>query len=242
MIRFCPNCQSERPLTEFYCQGVLDDGSTCNWDLTTVEVREPDSSAVSVSPTISHTPGGRTCSNGHPVEVGDLICMTCGAVIDDAPAPSAALSSQQAEPTHQEHIATEIAGWTIQSRLPATSAVTELFLALSGDNQTRGVLTLYGGGSEPDPAVYDAIRRMSDDHLPHIYEIGRWQDRAFEISEEITGGSLSDAKIDGANLDVVRIVVFEIGKALASFSQSGLRHRDISPSNVPSEHSIHWIW
>jgi len=30
----------------------------------------------------------------------------------------------------------------------------------------------------------------------------------------------------------LKTVIFEIGKALGSFSQSGLRHRDITPANI----------
>ena len=40
MIRLCPNCRTERPLTEFYCEGTRD-GVTCHWDLSGVEISEP---------------------------------------------------------------------------------------------------------------------------------------------------------------------------------------------------------
>ncbi|WP_245510424.1 AAA domain-containing protein [Rhizobium pisi] len=116
--------------------------------------------------------------------------------------------------------------------MPSISTVRERFLAIEPETGKRGILTLYADGSEPDPSVYDAIRNMPDDHLPQVYEVGRWHDRAFEISEEITGGSLEEAQLDGANLGVVNSVVFEIGKALGSFSQAGLRHRDITPANI----------
>ncbi|MET3591811.1 hypothetical protein ABID26_001195 [Mesorhizobium shonense] len=80
--------------------------------------------------------------------------------------------------------------------------------------------------------MYDAIRSMPHDHLPEIYEVGRWEDRTYEISEDIKGGTLEDTKPDRRDLEAVRSVVFEIGKALGSFSQSGLRHRDIRPANI----------
>lgn len=238
MIRFCPNCKTERPLSEFYCQSVLEDGATCNWDLTTVSVREAGKGDATgteyASPVRAQAPALRTCPNGHPVDEGDLICMACGAEISDEvpPIEPVTLETPPEEAPIAEVIATEIAGWTIESRMPSISTVRERFLAIEPETGKRGILTLYADGSEPDPSVYDAIRNMPDDHLPEVYEVGRWHDRAFEISEEITGGSLEEAQLDGANLGVVNSVVFEIGKALGSFSQAGLRHRDITPSNI----------
>ncbi|WP_427149319.1 protein kinase domain-containing protein [Rhizobium leguminosarum] len=136
-----------------------------------------------------------------------------------------------AEPNEQTQQATEIAGWTVETRLPTSSAVRELFSVSSRDGE-KAILTLYADGSEPDPAVYDAIRNMPDDHLPHIFDVGRWNDRAYEIAEEIKGGSLEGLSFDGDNIASVKTMVFEIGKALGSFAQAGLRHRDISPANV----------
>ncbi|WP_309547143.1 AAA domain-containing protein [Rhizobium rhizogenes] len=129
-------------------------------------------------------------------------------------------------------IATNVSGWNIESRLPSTSAVRERFLVIEPEAGKRGILVLYADGSEPDPSVYDAIRNMPEDHLPQIYDVGRWNERAYEIVEEITGGNLDEAHFDGANLALVKTVVFEIGKALGSFSQAGLRHRDITPSSI----------
>jgi len=238
MIRFCPNCETERPLSEFYCQAVLQDGATCNWDLTTVAVREAGKGRaenVELSrPALPTGPSARTCPHGHSVDVGDLICMTCGAEIPERAEPTAlqGLEAPSADTPAADVTATKISGWNVESRLPSTSAVRERFLAIEPETGTRGILVLYTDGSEPDPSVYDAIRNMPDDHLPRIYDVGRWNERAYEIVEEITGGNLSEAQFDGTDVDLVKTVVFEIGKALGSFSQAGLRHRDITPSNI----------
>ena len=37
MIRLCPNCNTERPVTEFFCEGTVD-GHNCGWDLSSVDV------------------------------------------------------------------------------------------------------------------------------------------------------------------------------------------------------------
>ncbi|PDT32288.1 histidine kinase [Rhizobium sp. L9] len=162
--------------------------------------------------------------------------MQCGAEIGEGPVSAIEPAQQNPDAEDEfaadENVATEIAGWRIEARLPSASAVRERFLAINVEAGTRGVLTLYADGSEPDPSVFDAIRNMPDDHLPRIYEVGRWHERAYEISEEISGGSLAEAKFDGSNLGVVNSIAFEVGKALGSFSQAGLRHRDITPANI----------
>lgn len=236
MIRFCPNCKTERPLSEFYCEGVLDDGATCNWDLTTVVAREPDkpveaASQVTAAAIVEAAP--RLCTNGHVVDDGDLICIICGADVV-AETPTVEVSSDPAVPADPipGEVATEIGGWTIESRLPSPSAVRERFLVIEKETERRGILTLYTDGSEPDTAVYDAIRNLPDDHLPIIYGVGRWHDRAYEIAEATTGGDLEGSRFEGRDVEVMRTIVFEIAKALGSFSQAGLRHRDIQPSNI----------
>ncbi|ASW08558.1 protein kinase domain-containing protein [Rhizobium sp. 11515TR] len=241
MIRLCPNCNTERPLSEFFCQNVLTGGKTCNWDLTSVAIREPGASSaqsadslLDVSAPAASLPHERTCPNGHPVEEGDLLCVTCGAEIEmDGPA----LATVVAEPASNTSpvsasVPTEIGGWTVESRIASSSSVRERFIATNPVSGQRGVLTLYADGAEPDTAVYDAIRNMPLDHLPEIFEIGRWNGRAYEISEEITGGTLEQLIANSSDTDLLRTITFEIGKALGSFSQAGLRHRDIRPSNV----------
>ena len=57
------------------------------------------------------------------------------------------------------------------------------------------------GGSRRNPiapeAIYDALRRVSLEHVPQILATGRWQDRAYEVAEELKGGTLADLGIVG---------------------------------------------
>jgi hypothetical protein len=61
---------------------------------------------------------------------------------------------------------------------------------------------------------------------------GRWQDRAFEVSEEITGGTLADLGLLPNDPQTLSRIVDEVGRALQSFSECGLRHRDLRPDAV----------
>ncbi len=233
MIRFCPNCETERPLSEIYCQGELPGGATCYWDLSSTPFQEPGARLATIAPP-SEAPSAPACVNGHRVDPGDLICMTCGAELHDrGPAADVPVPSETtAQSISPALTATEISGWTIESRIASSGPIHERFLVTREGVDARAVLTLYADGSEPDTAIYDAIRTLPHDHAPDIYDVGRWQDRAYEVSEEIIGTNLTAAGLDGRDIGVVHRVVSEIGGALSAFGNIGLRHRDIQPGNI----------
>jgi len=225
MIRFCPNCSTERPLTEFFCEGMRD-GATCHWDLSVVEIVQPGTSPRPVSAALQTS--GPVCPNGHSVGPGDLLCPVCELPVGVLAAP-ALFETPQAAP---EAESTVVDGWRLQVRLPASSPVRERFVAVRESDGRQAVLTLYAQGSEPDPAVYDVIRTLPRDHVPEIIDTGRWQDRAFEVAEELTGGNLSALIVLPEDLGLVRQIVEQLGRALNAFSECGLRHRDLRPAVV----------
>ena len=106
------------------------------------------------------------------------------------------------------------------------------FIAVRESDGRQAMLTLYAEGSEPDPAVYEAIRKLPRNYVPEILATGRWRDRAFEVAEELTGGNLSDLVVSPGDIDTVRQIVEQLGRALNAFSECGLRHRDLRPSVV----------
>jgi hypothetical protein len=127
---------------------------------------------------------------------------------------------------------TAVEGWRLNVRLLASSPVRERFVAVREKDGRQAVLTLYAQGSEPDPAVYDAIRKLPRDHVPEIIATGRWRDRAFEVVEELTGGNLSALVVSPEDIGTVRQIVEQLGRALNAFSECGLRHRDLRPAVV----------
>jgi primosomal replication protein N'' len=230
MIRFCIKCGTERPLSEMFCEGVVD-SRPCGWDLSTLPIREPGWRPGPTPPALEPIPA-RRCPNGHDVAEGDIMCLVCGADLeavgpggfDEAPQEP----YQPAPPTE----ATVVNGWRLVRPLPASSAVRERFIAVHNENNRQAVLTLYCDGAEPDPAVFDVLRTLPRDHVPEIIETGRWQDRAYEVAEEVTGGTLADIGLIAGDLAMVRRIVEEIGRALNAFSQVGLRHRDLRPGTI----------
>lgn len=225
MIRFCPNCQTERPLTEFSCTGTLD-GADCGWDLTTVGLSAPGASDRFAGATPSTPPSApSTCRQGHPVSEGDLICLDCG---EDLGGPTVTLPAPpNSDPTTA---ATTIGSWQVIREVAGSGNGRQRFLVERDGRQ--GLLSLYAEGTEPDPDVFAALQRIHLAHVPEILELGRWSGRAFVIYEALSGGTLADFAIAPNDLSALREVVAEIAQALQSFNEIGLRHRNLRPGNI----------
>jgi primosomal replication protein N'' len=232
MIRLCPNCNTERPLTEIFCEGTVD-AHNCGWDLSTVDITRIGTPATKPQP-IPPSVGRSTCRNGHENSPGDLVCSVCGEAVEEPTGenPDALqVPLPQPEPD-PEPVETVIEGWRLQERMTSSSTVRERFAAVRESDGQRGVLTLYASGSEPDGAIYVLLRKLPRDHVPEIFATGRWCDRAYEVVEEFTGGTLADLPPEAEGPQAIRILVAELGLALHSLSEAGLRHRDLRPSTI----------
>lgn len=243
MIRFCPNCRSERPPSETFCEGEVA-GSPCDWPLSSQPLRpegwRPEQAAAASTVT---APTSR-CVNGHAVGPGDILCAECGGDIAEE-ADGASLLEEadgsDADPAAAEGVAdsgavgaaeTVVAGWRLIRRLPTTSQVRERYEVVHGDDGREAVLTLYANGSEPDTEVYDALRALDRDHVPEIYDTGRWEDRAYEVSEDLRGGTFADLGLLADDHTTMSSILREVGGALAALGECGLRHRDLRPGAI----------
>ncbi|AOL08410.1 AAA domain-containing protein [Burkholderia contaminans] len=250
MMRFCPNCRTERSVDEWYCAGTVGD-AVCNWDLSGVPIRangwrpqdvvtvETVSQQVAADAPGSAMPPSLSCTNGHPMNDGDLMCLECGAdpatpagtqrlgVGAEVPAGS---SAEVAPPAPVAE--TRIDGWRLLRQISSTDGVRERYVAQQDETGRQAVLTLYRPGAEPDPAVYDVVRRLPREHVPEIIATGRWDQRAYEVAEEMSGGTLADLGMAVRDSATIRHVVDELGQALQAFSDVGLRHRDLRPGTL----------
>lgn len=174
---------------------------------------------------------GTACVNGHPMGPGDEICMTCGADRQGEMAhpPGTAKPVKPVE-SDQPIVSLEIASLSEVRRLNAHETF-ETFTARHSSGRDV-LLTLYQLDAEPDPAVQNVLRHMPLDHIPEFIETGRFEGRSYEISELIAGGTLRQAGYLGTDPVSLNNIVNELWKALASFEELGLRHRDLSPDTV----------
>ncbi|MBK5074687.1 DUF4011 domain-containing protein [Budviciaceae bacterium CWB-B4] len=243
MMRFCPNCHTERALTEIFCEGHIDNHS-CGWDLSSepihaegwrpIAIISAEDVAQEAVESIATPSAASHCQNGHLMEEGDLICMQCGADAATATSDNSDVSLSGSGEVADTDSVTCIGNWQVLRRINRNDSIRERYQAQHQQSGQHGVLTLYTYGAEPDPAIYEVIRRLPREHVPEIIETGRWNDRAWQVAEELTGGSLADSATQGDfwQPDEISHIVRELGSALSSFSEHGLRHRDLRPANL----------
>lgn len=173
-------------------------------------------------------PAPHQCANGHPMEAGDLMCPVCGADEESNTAPLVPVDA----PPAQSNAPTVIDGWRVFRKISTDEGLRDRFQVGEVDSDKRGVLTLYHHGAEPESAAYDALRRISREHVAEIYATGRWNERAYEVTEELTAGSLADLGIVMHDAAAIRRIVYEVGRGLDALAEVGLRHRDIRPGTL----------
>jgi len=230
LVRYCPSCHTERPLSEVSCEGVIND-QRCNWMMLEVQISpkgwrpEPVMIRGDSNPPLSD-PTAAVCTNGHSLESGDFICSICGA--DVAPLV--------VSPGPLDTVETVIAGWRVLREISSTLERRNLYLVQEDGEDRQAFLTLYETGWEPSPEVYAALTRVSLQHVPQILATGHWHDRAYEVIEKLSGVTLAELGILATDPHSLRCIVFELGKALEAFAEVGLRHRDIRPETLLVRH------
>ncbi|MGG6230311.1 protein kinase domain-containing protein [Tenacibaculum sp. SDUM215027] len=212
-VRLCPACNSERPVTEMYCQNIIGD-STCSWLLMNV-TQTPVGGRVEIQHETEESIK-RFCQNGHEVGEDDFMCMECGADILEST-------------VEEEETIKQIDVYTIIKSVKISGATKECFLVKDADGK-RFFLTYYHENSEPDKAIYDVLHRADVDHIARLVKTGYWNNRFFEVCEHIQGGSLNELGYIRENR--IETLVNEIGRALRDFSEVGFRHRDLCPKNI----------
>jgi primosomal replication protein N'' len=231
-VKICPRCHQERRPNEMSCESVVD-GMECRFPLEDVEIRVAGSGPIA-GPTTA-APAG-TCANGHSIEPGDEVCLICGADATAAPAgPSTGFGeTPQAGYSAWPETVTIIDGWSVErSASSRGNDAVDRYIVLRVPGTQEALLSLYREGFEPDPAVYEVWRRMPLDHIPELLATGRHEGRAFDVIEFITQGSLAQAGFIGADdSNVLRRLAEELGRALADFTEQGLRHRDLRPDAI----------
>lgn len=89
--------------------------------------------------------------------------------------------------------------------------------------------------SDPDTLLNEA-RKAASLHHPNavtVYDVGRFEDRVFIVSQLVDGQSLKDvAYRTQLTTNQIALLMKQVAEALASAHQNGLVHRDLKPSNI----------
>ncbi|OZG70457.1 hypothetical protein BTA51_26170 [Hahella sp. CCB-MM4] len=252
LVRVCPSCGSERPMSEMLCAATTASGGSCNWRLADVA---PTLKGRAVEPNPEESPGSsqeqtvetavRVCENGHIVPDDEFMCLECGADVAAAPEVSTLISGSATAPastnnktataaeSHQDPLIGQcIEGWVIREHITSTGKSRDCFRVENTAGEV-GFLVLFHEQYEPDTSIYDVLRNTDHDHVPDILLTGRWNHRSFEIIEWIDGGSLVENDyFHSGDLEVFRRITEELGRALHDLAEMGVRHRNICPRAI----------
>lgn len=248
MIRFCPNCQTERSLHEIFCEGQIND-RLCGWDLAREPIRESGwrPSVVITAEQIEQV-NTLSCINGHLMADGDLICLTYGAepadnkVVNHNIDNSIAIHTQsdiqvELKLSHESLSTNEISetyidDWRLLQQISESLHVYRRYHVEHRQTQQIATLTLYAVDREPDNSIYQLLKTLPRAHVPDIIEAGRWQGQAYVVSERLSQGSLADLGIVMHDIATIKHVVSELGEALHCFAEAGLRLCDLRPETL----------
>jgi len=127
-----------------------------------------------------------------------------------------------------------IQGWHLEYRRDKqqANAPYEEYIAVNS-NEQKALIRLYDVNHSPDPNVMAALKRLPSETVPYPIYFGDHEGRAVEIIENTTALTLaSERHTLYGNPKLLRPLIEQISQALAAFSELGLRHRDLNPSNI----------
>ena len=254
-VKICQDCKTERPQYELYCEYTREDGMRCEFPLIDAGLvlrgmAEPAQTVLApgggqeakangthhdAAPAASTpiepvaapdpTPDG-TCPSCHAdVEPDDAACLACGTALGlTAPRPQA--------PERQ------VADWLIVAELPAATPEAELFLVRRKADDPPSLLRMLPQGVNPDAAIYSVLEAIDHARIPHLLAHGRFEDRAFEVWENIDGPTLAElAPALARNDATIEHVAGALIGALTLFERRGLRHGNLQPAVIRQRHA-----
>src|SRR3546814_7445034 len=159
----------------------------------------------------------------------DEVMATDPADVDGPAGRASAVTEVVSAPAGLPASETRIGEWRLLRRLPTTSHVRERYEASRDTDEREAIVTLYALGSEPDPDVYEILRTLDRDHVPEVLETGHYGDRAYEVTEDLRGGTFADLGLVADDVATLSRILEEVGGALGAFAECGLSHRDMRP-------------
>jgi primosomal replication protein N'' len=227
LIRRCPKCKGARPLNEIVCQTVREDGVECSFPLLgvrptaniTIHAAPRGSPATEERPPIEDS--RPRCPNGHAIEDGDSICMTCGA---DVLSPTV-----ETEPAPQ----IVIGEWIVLDVLDDNGSEADLYRVRSEGDPSPRLMRYFAHGVEPESRTYPAIIGIDTPRLANLIASGRTEGRAYEVWDDIDGETLAATLLGRPfSPNEVREIVQQIAVAIIALESRNLRHGSLNPCAI----------
>ena len=122
--------------------------------------------------------------------------------------------------------------YTLQKPLQVTSGEADLWFIADAAGKEY-VLKFYRYGIKPKEEITEKIKSLGYEHVVTVEESGETSGRSYEVLEKIEHGDL-DKYAGGKPLpeEKLKVVVVELGSAVAHMHEAGIIHRDIKPANI----------
>tara|TARA_R110000850_G_scaffold275264_2_gene414303 strand:+ start:8947 stop:15162 length:6216 start_codon:yes stop_codon:yes gene_type:complete len=220
--KICPNCGDHRPPYDIACGNSSETDGRCGYSLFDVPVTsniprpsmpspQPDPSATGQAPLPPEE-----CPNGHPIEVGDSLCLTCGEAID---------------PERSNDLPRTIGQWVLVEQLEETGVGRERYTVRHSETEVIGILHLHTYAAHHDTRRLDAISRLASERLCGLLDYGTERDESYEVWQS-NDGPVLNARSGHLEELALRELVSQLLAALEELSGCNLRHGAITPASI----------
>ncbi len=130
---------------------------------------------------------------------------------------------------------TSFQNYKIVKQLETSGAEADIFIVEK--NHQKYILKLYRYGIKPKRELFLMLKKLSDSFpkdIVKIYKLGFDEklQRAYEIQEFISLGSIKNLKNRKLNSHFIKHIIAEIAKILKTIHSANIIHRDLKPENI----------
>lgn len=236
-VRICPVCATPNPAARLVCAcGAALDAVDFSLEIPAAAPPAPGSEAG--TPTGEPTPAPAAVTQrcphadcGQPNPLGETRCLYCNRPLqaaDPAPEPPASDARYRLpSPLRAGHRLLEV--------LPTRGSEADLLLVetLPPAKPEKRIVKLYRKGIQPDSALLERIAQAEARHVVRLYSHGQADGFAYELMEYCPHGNLRALLESGLlSRERIRLMVREIGAAIAEIHARQILHRDLKPENI----------
>ncbi|MCF6312979.1 MAG: AAA domain-containing protein [Verrucomicrobiales bacterium] len=173
---------------------------------------------------------GRRCENGHEMELGDLLCLDCGA---------AAVTEEEDSTAQGEGAERVLTCGELRVELPGQVADHEFFTVELGKQRVR----FFPQGLEPDATLQDRLLQVSSKFVATLRSRGRVEEdrsRYFEVWENSRAGEgrKSLAELDWGDFDkeeksaALESLAVQLAQGISALHQQEVLLRDLNRESI----------
>ncbi len=234
-LRICPVCAAANPAARLVCAcgAALD---AVDFTLA-VPAPAPQSAEAEARPPAGEAASAaitQLCPHadcGQPNPLGETRCLYCNRPLQAAdPAPETPASDARYHlpaPLRDGHRLLEV--------LPTRGSEADLLLVETRPpaKPEKRIVKLYRKGIQPDSALLERIAQAEARHVVRLYSHGQADGFAYELMEYCPHGNLRALLESGPlSRERIRLMVREIGAAIAEIHARQILHRDLKPENI----------